>query len=130
MLTLSVEMEDQGGKAQQHFKKLIPAITPGAGAALDRRIRFIAQDVKLAGAGRSPWLTGSLAHAHAFEATGGSARIYIDPGAVNRVRGGYPAVYGPIVHNRQPWLRETADIDVPRIVEHHLTGLVADMEGL
>jgi hypothetical protein len=126
LLTLSIDHDLSEGR--ERVSVLLPAVTPGSGGALDRRIASIAQDVQLAGMARSPWLTGSLAHAHAVEVAGGTIRLFIDPAAANRVTGGRPAEYGAHVHRRRPWLQETFESDVPRIVEHHLAGLAEDLE--
>lgn len=52
----------------------------------------------------APYLTHTLQSATRGEVDGGEGSIHIDPGVTNPVFGGKPSIYGPIVHNRQPWV--------------------------
>lgn len=68
---------------------------------------------------RAPRLTGTLQSAHRGEYVNPYSRVFIDPSVQNPVLGGYPALYGPIVHDdRRPWFDETIAADAPGILTH------------
>lgn len=111
-MTITVNGADEALKA---VKEVVQALTDQG--ALHGAIYSGAKEAAKAAEARSPYRTGTLAHAHTVGIQGLHASIYIDPSAQSP-SGGRPEVYGPIVARRQrDFYAETANTDGDRIAE-------------
>lgn len=102
---------------QRQNTEALRAITEGTEGITARAVLRLRD----AGSASSPWLTGTLSTAHrgdVYPEQAGVTRgvVYIDPAVVNPVFGGYPSVYGPIVHRRKPWLLSVAVLEGPGVL--------------
>lgn len=66
--------------------------------------------------GTAPRQTGTLAAATRERLFDGNGRIFIDPSVSNPVSGGLPVVYGPVVHQRRPWVDSLVNVTLPGIM--------------
>ena len=85
--------------------------------AVVRMLAFVTGEYGKAWEDSAPFLTGSLASATREQVVFDTGRVYIDPAVRNPILGGYPAEYGPIVHNRRPWVNEVFYSETARIVK-------------
>jgi len=85
--------------------------------AVTRMLAFVVTRAGQVWEETAPRLTGTLASATREQVFGGEALIYIDPTVENPVFGGYPAIYGPIVHDRRPWVENLINDRLPSILQ-------------
>lgn len=82
----------------------------------------------------SPIDTGTLRSAHRARVEpmtdGVVGTIYIDPFVTNPVYGGRPAVYGEIVHERDPWFDRSEELYGDMILEEVEQTIVRQVEDL
>jgi hypothetical protein len=79
---------------------------------------------------RAPFLTGTLASATRELVLDDRGRVFIDPTVENPVFGGRPAVYGPAVHVRKPWVDTLMKTDGPRILVAAGKMLFGELDGI
>lgn len=82
----------------------------------DRMIAFVASRIGERWEQDAPRLTGTLASATRERVFGGEGRVFIDPSIENPVLGGLPSIYGPVVHDRNPWVERVYRSDTPQIM--------------
>lgn len=85
--------------------------------AVTRMLAFVTNEYGEAWEENAPFLTGSLASATREEVIFDTGRVFIDPAVRNPILGGYPAEYGPKVHQRKPWVEQVFYSETKRIVE-------------
>lgn len=84
--------------------------------ALTRMVAFVTTEFGEAWENSAPRLTGTLASATRERVRNEEGRVFIDPTIENPILGGLPSIYGPIVHNRNPWVQTIFRDETPRIV--------------
>ena len=94
MIHLSIE-----GIQEAQDANLRDIAAMGPSGALGEAVRFVTVGLHRHALIVTHVDTGALRGSHRMLIDGGRAEIYIDPGSVNP-KGGRPAVYGPIEHER------------------------------
>lgn len=82
----------------------------------DRMVAFVAVRIGQRWEEDAPRLTGTLASATREQILQGEGRVFIDPTVENPILGGLPSVYGPAVHERNPWVDRIYHTDTPQIL--------------
>lgn len=107
------EIEELRERHREAFK----AIDPGTlGSPAEQMIFFIIDEGGEVWEATAPRQTGTLAMATRERLDDGSGRIFIDPGVSNPISGGLPVVYGPVAHERTPWVDSLANVTLPGIM--------------
>lgn len=86
-------------------------------SAVTRMVAFVTAELGEAWEKVAPRLTGTLASATREQYFAGKGQVFIDPTVVNPILGGRPAVYGPVVHDRRPWVTQVYTADAPRVLQ-------------
>lgn len=102
----------------------------GGNTAVTRMLAFVAYELGEIWHRDSPRLTGTLASAEREQVFNDQARIFLDPTVVNPVFGGRPEIYGPIVHQRKPWVANLMQRDAPRILAEGGSQLFQELDGV
>lgn len=98
--------------------------------AVTRMLAFVSTELGGLWEANAPRVTGTLASATREQQLAEAARVFIDPTVENPVSGGFPAEYGPRVHQRKPWVERIYTQDAPRVLQEGGRQLFHEMDGV
>ena len=118
MIEVSIDQESMREikELRRRHHNAVKQLATTGNTAVTRMLAFASAEIGQKWEERSPYLTGTLSKATREQVFGGVGKVFIDPTIENPILGGYPSIYGPVVHRRKPWVQRVFVNDVPRIV--------------